>query len=222
MSSPRSVYSPRTHRVIVPHTQISSPAQYGSCAFAPHDRITCQIESLPRLLRHNYQEDTPGASALWNDDGIDREGSQALKNQFPPFLGHFHSYSEVKSKCFLCGVSGLFCQRKFTIYFSIAQLRFAAFFGGVCLTSTSQPLLMALLAGPFIIIEEQQQIKKMAFLQRECQRSTITGIRNVPGKFPVTLLVSLTFPKSVRRLQLQVLIMSCPFSSVTFITDSSF
>lgn len=26
--------------------------------------MACQIESPPRLLRHNYQEDTPGASAL--------------------------------------------------------------------------------------------------------------------------------------------------------------
>lgn len=29
--------------------------------------MACQIESPPTLLRHNYQEDTPGASALNNN-----------------------------------------------------------------------------------------------------------------------------------------------------------
>lgn len=35
-------------------------------------------------------------------------------------------------------------------------------------------------AASFIIIEVQQQIEKMAYLQWECQRSVITSIHNVP------------------------------------------
>jgi len=34
--------------------------------FAPHVHTACQIESVPRLLRRNYQEDMPGASVLKN------------------------------------------------------------------------------------------------------------------------------------------------------------
>lgn len=180
--------------------------------------MACQIKSLPRLLRHNYQEDTAGSTVL-KEQWLQPPWSESASKHIPTLLSIafscdlpcFDSYSGVEVKYFTSFVSPLqyhvfrwfwlsysFCYIKYQIQFEIilkdciliyhihmlayvvARQRFMriwfAFF-----YFYQTPIIDGSInsAASFIIIEVQQQIEKMAFLQWEWRRSMITSFHNV-------------------------------------------
>lgn len=101
--------------------------------------MACQIKSLPRLLRHNYQEDTAGSTVL-KEQWLQPPWSESASKHIPTLLSIafscdlpcFDSYSGVEVKYFTSFVSPLqyhvfrwfwlsysFCYIKYQIQFEI-------------------------------------------------------------------------------------------------------